>query len=392
MKYVLILLALTCLLLLFNSCPDVPITPEPTPSPTPTPTPMPNSRSFHMGFTPWPYAATLEAISNTYGVINNDGDLAAHHFQQGIPFGTTSGSLSNYADNIQDEINGRISNTDSSLKLYLAIDSLNSARNDLTDYWGTSSNMSRVSPWDTRSFDDSEVIAAYSGFAIDVITAFETTFGLPECFNYGPEISDLMLNDSEKFTEYLLFASGVHTNLKTEFPDLDLMVSIALKSPGSTDMATVTSGFDQIKDYVDIVGISTYGYVFYGHADAGNPANLPANWLTQITDIAPDKPYAVVETGWPAQDLVISNYSINTTCTPAWQDQYLSTLCTEAHNELQASLLIWFTPYDYDTLWNDTLGQDDVSRIWRDTGLIDENLDNRTALTTWRNWLGYTKQ
>ena len=58
-------------------------------------------------------------------------------------------------------------------------------------------------------------------------------------------------------------------------------------------------------DYVDIVGVSTYGYAFYNHADKGNPDTLPADWLTQIRVIAPDKPYAVTETGWIAGNLSI---------------------------------------------------------------------------------------
>jgi len=114
-----------------------------------------STRSFYMGFTPWPYAATTESIDNVYSFINAEGDLVAHHFQQGIPF-TASNTLdfSTYDVNIRNEINDRINKTFPGKVIYLAIDSLNGARDDLTDLWGTSANMTRPSPWNSRSFDD----------------------------------------------------------------------------------------------------------------------------------------------------------------------------------------------------------------------------------------------
>ncbi len=48
------------------------------------------TRSFYLGFTPWLYAATTASERTTYNYINNQGDLVAHHFQQGIPFDDAS--------------------------------------------------------------------------------------------------------------------------------------------------------------------------------------------------------------------------------------------------------------------------------------------------------------
>lgn len=341
-----------------------------------------NERTFYMGFTPWLYAATSQAETDVYDFINANGDLVAHHFQQGIPFNdaSTFPNFSNYESNIQNEINNRINKTDNRKIVYLAVDSLNSSRDDLTDFWGTSANMTRPSPWDTRSFNDSQVITSYTNFALELIARFN-----PEYFNYAPEISDLMINDAAKFNEFKTFAQQVYSNIKAYYPNLKLMVSIALKEPGSTKMTTAASGFAEIKDYVDIVGISTYGYAFYGHSDAGDPANLPSNWLSQIQTIAPNKTYAIVETAWIAEDLDIPAYTLSVNSDAIRQNTYLTKMFTEA-NSLNMEAIIWFSSHDYDTLWSDTLGSDNLSKIWKDTGLIDQDLNERSSLETWKNW------
>ena len=349
-------------------------------------TSLSTTRSFRMGFTPWLYAATSQAESDVYDFINNNGDIVAHHFQQGIPFNDamTFPNFSSYQSNIQSEVNNRINLTTSGKTIYLAIDSLNTARDDLTDFWDTSANTTRPSPWDTRSFNDSNVITAYTNFALELIARFNPTY-----FNYAPEVSELMLNDATKFNEFKTFAQTVYTTIKGLYPNLKLMVSISLKTPGSTDMSTVTSGFADISAYVDVAGISVYPYAFFGHSDAGDPANLPDGWLSQISTIAPNKAYAVVETGWIAEDLSIPAYSLSVTSDEAKQQEFLEALFSEANN-LDMEAIIWFSSHDYDTLWTDTLGSDNLSKIWKDTGLVDQSLSERASLTTWETWLGYT--
>lgn len=345
-------------------------------------------RSFYMGFTPWPYAATTAAVDDVYSFINTEGDIVAHHFQQGIPF-TASNTLdfNTYDAAVKNEINDRISKTSSGKVIYLAIDSLNGARNDLTDLWASSANMVRPAPWDALSFDDTAVITAYVNFSIAVIEKFRTEYGaLPAYFNYATEISDLMINSPAKFDEFTTFAQYVYSSIKTAYPSIKMMVSIALKTPGIAEMITAKDGFSRIKDYVDVVGISTYGYAFYSHPDKGNPDNLPADWLTQIKTIAPGKPYGVTETGWIAESLSIPSYSLNVTGSESYQNVYINKLLNECSSELNAEMVIWFTSHDYDTLWTDTLG-DDLSKIWKDTGLVSEMMTERSALSTWRSWM-----
>ncbi|MFW6363716.1 MAG: hypothetical protein ACOC0D_07725, partial [Spirochaeta sp.] len=329
-----------------------------------------------------------QAIEDVYQFINAEGDMVAHHFQQGIPY-TAADTLdfSTYHQNIQNEIDGRISSTAAGKVIYLAIDSLNAGRDDVAKLWGEHESMDLPDPWGARGFDSPEVIEAYVEFSLAVLHRFETRYGtVPAYFNYASEISELMIHDPDQYSQFVTFAASVYGQLKAAYPSVKLMVSLALKSPGSGEMETVKTGFARISDYVDVVGISTYGYAFYSHQDKGNPDNLPPNWLNQIEDIAPGKAYGVTETGWIAEDLSIPAYSLEVQGSPAYQNSYLERLFSESQQDIQAQMIILFTAYDYDKLWSDTLGSDNLSKIWKDTGLRDEAFNDRSALATWREW------
>ena len=134
--------------------------------------------------------------------------------------------------------------------------------------------------------------------------------------------------------------------------------------------------------HIDVVGISVYPYIFFEHADRGDPANLPADWLSQVTAITGGKPVAIAETGWAAEDVNIPAFGVDVASDAAKQNAYVNTLF-EAAGSLDAAFIVWFFLADYDALWNDALQQDPIARIWRDTGLFDENLNPRPALDTW---------
>lgn len=337
-----------------------------------------------MGFTPWPYDATVSAISNTYTLIQDQGDIVSHHLMEGIPWEASyAGEL--LPDKVEQEISSRTSQTGPNSVVYLSIDSLNTLRDDLALNWGDGGGEPRPAPWDVRDFGDIEVAEAYSNFALNMIDRFD-----PAYFNYAPEVSELILNDIDKFDQFASFAERVYQNIKAVHPSLPLMVSVALKSPGSTEALTIESNFSKISEFVDVVGISVYPYAFYAHDDKGDPANLPENWLSQISSLAGSKPIAIAETAWIAEDLTIINYGYAEQSDVNKQRDYLSEVLTSADN-LSIEFVIWFTIVDYDALWNDFLGQDDLSKLWKDTGLYDENLNTRPAFDVWSDYYSREK-
>lgn len=338
------------------------------------------TRTFKMGFTPWPFDATLDALNTTYTLIQENGDIVAQHLTEGVPWEEAFNKTA-YPAHLNREIDGRVSQTLKSQTVYLAIDSLSILRETMVGNWGESGQEARTPPWDTRSFADPEVITAFSNFSLDMIARFE-----PDYFNYATEANELFNRNPEAFDDFVVFARGVYSNIKQQYPDLPVMISIALKSPGSAEMQGFVQQFARIADYVDVVGVSAYPYAFYSSADGSSPDVLPADWLSQIRSIAPNKPVAITETGWVAQDLVLPRFGINVRSDDATQRNYIERMLNEAEN-LNAGFVIWFTAVDYNALWNGILGRYDLAAIWRDTGLYDETMRPRPALDTWQEWL-----
>ena len=337
-------------------------------------------RSFYMGFTPWPYDATPTAFTTTYEKLNANGDMVDHQIMQGIPWEEAYNGTA-YPTAVENDLNGRLSLTNPDKVIFLAIDSLNPARDGLANNWGANGEEPRSGAWANRDFDSQEVIDAYVNFASDLIDRFQ-----PAYFNYATEGSELILKDLTTFNRFKVFAREVYNRLKARYPDLKLLFSISLKSPGSDEMTSVKTNIADILDYVDVIGVSVYPYIFFNHADKGDPANLPDNWLSQITDIAPGKPIVVTETGWIAEDLILPTFGVNVPGNEGYQKAYVSKLLEES-NRLGVEFVIWWSIIDFQALWDGALMQDEVAAIWRDIGLYDEQVQPRAGLSVWQSYL-----
>ena len=347
------------------------------------PAPAAQTRPFYMGFTPWPYDATTDAVNTTYAKIQQHGDIIDHQLMQGIPWDAAYNQTP-YPTNVEGDIQSRVAQTQDGKAVFLAIDSLNALRTGLAEDWTDNGEQARTAPWDSRDFDSPEVITAYTNFALDMIARFN-----PVYFNYATEASELILlkdqnqqPDLTAFNRFKVFAEAVYTNIKQVYPDLKLTVSIAMKTPGSDEMALIQQQIAAILPYVDVIGVSVYPYVFYNHAGRDDPANLPDNWLSQIQQIAPDKPIVITETGWIAEPLQIATYGIDINGSEDAQRRYVEALLAESER-LDVEFIIWWSLIDFQALWEGVLGSDELAAIWRDIGLYDEQVQARAALSVW---------
>ena len=332
--------------------------------PPPPPPPVQETRSYELGFTPWPYDATVDAVNFVYSEAAVRGDFIAHHLDGGIPWQEALDGTPYPAD-VENDLAGRLANTPMGMRTYLALSPLNGGRAGLAEYWGASTNQPLPAPWDTRTLDDPNVIAAFSNFSADLIQRFN-----PEYFNLGIEVSELAINDAVAFDQLVVFTTAVVNDLRVPFPNLKLMVSVALKSPGSAEATTINAQMPQLIQLVDAVGVSVYPYVFFEHADKGDPANLPVDWLSQIQALAGNKEIASAETGWIAERLTIPFFGVDVDSNADMQAAYLTDLFSEAET-LDAQFIVWFELVDFDALWNGVHGQDPVAQIWRYIGLYD---------------------
>ena len=211
--------------------------------------------------------------------------------------------------------------------MYLAVSPFSLSRDDIAAYWNTAPNQARVSSWDTLDIGNDFVVSAYANYVNELIKKFNPTY-----VNYAIEINENYHNRSSVDDRAKLdyFVVNVYSFLKNLYPDIKFMTSFVLTTPGLTKMLETAELFQRIKDYIDVVGISIYPYAFFSHADAGDPANLPADWLSQITTIAPDKPYFIAETGFVGEWLSIPSFGLDVVADEDKQDAYLDKLFMEA--------------------------------------------------------------
>jgi hypothetical protein len=138
------------------------------------------------------------------------------------------------------------------------------------------------------------------------------------------------------------------------------------------------------------MAVSTYPFVNPNNLSNSDPSNIPQNWFTKMANLAPEKPFAVAETGYIAEDLHLETFDLHIKGTAEWQNQYI-TFMLDQMDRLDAELVVWFCSRDYDQLWPELeqQGVEEMHKTWKDTGLLDGNGRSRPALATWDRWMGY---
>ena len=338
---------------------------------------LPETRPFHMGFTPFPYDFTQDALEFTYANINYHSDLVIHHFDNGIPWDEALEN-SDLPGNIIYDLNDRISRTGKDQQVYLALTPLSTYRDRVSDYWGKTQHMELTGKWKDKSFDDPELIQAYNNFCTFMIEKFD-----PEYFAYGIEVNMLGYHDPDAFEQYLVLVENVYGSLKESYPDLPVFLTIQLETfinHYGDQEAIVRS----LLPFTDYIAISSYPF-----GNFSDPADIPEDWFSRLYDMSPEKPVAIAETAYLAEDLTLEIFNGNTIeGNQDYQVKYMDLLFNEMAG-LDCRFITWFALRDYDELWlkMEEQGADEIFKSWRDTGLMDEMGNPRKALDYWDSWL-----
>lgn len=344
--------------------------------------PTPASRTFYLGFTPFPYEATLDAVEFSYQKIKQDADIINHHFDNGVPW-VEAETNSAFHPNVMSDWSYRKTNTPAGHKLYLSAGPINISRNGLANYRGEADDMPLPAPWNTYKFSDQPVKTAYLNYCKRIIDFFK-----PDYFNMAIEANLLYFNTPEKWNDYLVFHEYIFTQLKAAYPSLTIFSSVT----GAQMLSGAITGSDYIKQrdaakqllaFSDIYALSLYPYL---SSYLGNP--YPANMFTELFSIS-DKPLAVAETGYTAQTFSIDvqpGTSVTITSDADKQEKYIRDLL-EACTERNALFVINFVVRDYDQLWQAIGSPTDFVIAWKDTGLYDENGTTRKAFDVWKSYL-----
>lgn len=334
-------------------------------------------RTFFMGMTPYPPDYSRQGDQVAYDFINTQCDLIGHHFDEGIPWEEAL-----RGDTMPTEILEQVekrNRMNEGRPVYLALTPLAFSRTEIAGYWGHETADSIKTKWENISLDDTLASTAYFNFCVYMIEALDPIF-----FNYGVESNSFEWEEAE-FQKYLTFNQRVYAQLKIRYPDLPVFLSYMIRlDDGGLEEAR------QLDPFSDYVSVSSYPYTQIGSLAYGNtaPEDIPADWLTRYRDIDANKPFAVAETGYIAEDLDMSEYGLTKKGTPQWQADYLQQFFEEC-NALDAEFVIYWCAYDFDRAWNtlEALGMAlPLFKTWRDVGLYDGNGIARPSLKVWRKW------
>ncbi|MDJ1505823.1 hypothetical protein [Xanthocytophaga agilis] len=343
----------------------------------------PQDRTYYMGFTPLPYALTPAAIDYTYTQLEQSADIVCHHFDDGVPWVEALKDTA-FHPGLQQDWAYRKSRTLPSQKVFLAFTPIRFDRVALASYRAATPNMDMPSPWNTYSFNHPDVKKAYLTYCKRGIDFFN-----PHYFLMGIEVNLLLKLNPSLWQDYLELHTYVYQQLKKAYPDLPVAVSVSgidlLEGYTDADHAQQTEGLTQILQQTDFLGFSLYSYqTRYLTGD------LPTDMFSQLFSLT-SKPIAITETGYPAQRFSVFTNSITFEGTEDKQDRYISQLLTASNHE-NMLFVINFVLRDYDQLWQAWGSKDDITILWRDTGLIDENASPRKGFQTWKSYLKIPKK
>ncbi|MFH1501888.1 MAG: hypothetical protein ABIG03_02445 [Candidatus Eisenbacteria bacterium] len=334
-------------------------------------------RTYALGFTTFPYAMTTEAVLDTWTVIATDGDMAVLHYDGGVPWQEALDGAG-YPDNFANDLEFSSNMIPGGHVTYLAVTPINNRRNGLALNRGDLPNEPLPAPWDGYAFDDPDVISAYKNHCDRVVDAID-----PDYFAYGIEVNSLRWLSPGMWDAYVTMTADVYAHLKSRYPDLPVFLTFQADafhgSPSSQ-----TAAIQDVLPYTDVVAVSGYPFTNPFLSPLGDPLAVRADYFTSLSDLSPDKPFAIAETAWPAEP-VGDPYWLDIPATEETQLQYVERVFEDCEY-LDALFVCWFFSRDYDDVWDEYFQYDPEAgllRTWRDTGLYSGNGDARQALGLW---------
>ena len=330
-----------------------------------------SSRKFHMGFTTWPYAATNEAVFNTYQFLNDHADIYSEHIDSEIPWDALINGKPLPKD-FTDEMEGKFSKRIPGVKLTVSVSILNTSRNDLAP------GMDGKTPvYD--SINEIRIEDAYVKHLEYIANLFQ-----PDYFLIAIEVNELLKNSPNKWERFKRLMSNVRARVKTNFPGLTISESITLHNFYNVDVPNPNSFIDEVANYANMLDLATISfYPYFNGLDSKEGFQDAFDFLHNKVS----KPIAFAETGHLSEDLNVASFNLSIPGNEAEQNEYLEILSTNAQKN-NYEYIIWWTHRDYDDLWQTFPPEvKDIGKLWLSTGILNEDGREKTAYTTWNKVL-----
>ena len=338
----------------------------------------PTTSGPYFGFTAFPYDMSAEAIARTYKTVNDNSTFFALHLDDGIPWDEALAAAPMPA-RVQRDWDEWRSHVPAGRPVYLGLAPLAKDRKSLAPGLGGAALPRALRG---AALDDPRVKQAYLHYARRAVEQFN-----PAWVNIGIEAGELASRDPARWSQYASLYEHVRKALKQAFPGLQVGMSFGLQSlrrPGV---------LERVRDVIeasDYLGLSFYPYASafgekFGDPPLGPGAQAwrePLAWIRATTS----KPIAIAETGYTTHDIAVPSFGLHMRGDAALQAAYVRELADTARRD-RYLFVVWFLAIDYDRLYDRHLKGDEVSRLWKNIGLIDGDLVPKPAWEEWQRAL-----
>ena len=360
------------------------------------------SRGFYMGITD--NQSTPNTPNETWQRIKENGDLVIFFDDAGIPWQKAydqdfANYPADYLANIADQI-ARLQALPKRPEVFVYINLLDGERTALAKFRVNGGTTHPApAPWDTKTtaFNDSMVVTAFTNHCKYLISRLN-----PKYLSLGIE-ANMMLDSVQlgntpmsAWTNYVAGVQSISSALKAAHPNVELLVSLQLGSYYK-NRAYQEPKILPLIQATDIIAVTSYPYMDYNKID-----DLPNDYFSSIADLAPGKPFAIAEQGWPAENIFYPDPlpsstppSINIAFTADDQVKYYEKVLNFALKRQTAFVGVWITQ-DGDGYWTQLFQYWPepirmLSRFFRDIGFYDGAGNARASLQTWQKYFQYPK-
>ena len=331
-----------------------------------------STRDFKMGFSSWNFGPNEADVNATYQFIEANADIYSEQIDNYIPWNAWINNTALPADFV-DNIAFRVTKRATNQQLLLSVSLLNMDRSDLLeDVDGSIPNYT--------SLNDVVIEDAYFKHLEFLITQFNPTYLV-----MAMEVNELKIHSETKWNEYKLLMTNIKNRIKAIYPNLPLSESITLHNWFKPEVNNPAEFITEISQYInqtsDFAAISYYPFFKGQHTKVDFQQAF--DFLHANTAI----PIAFVETAHLAENLEVASFNLFIKSDVCEQKEYLETLLLNAHKH-DYNFVIWWAFRDYDALWETFPPEfQDIGKLWRDTGLLDENGNERPSYEVWEEVL-----
>ena len=343
------------------------------------------TRSFHLGFTPFPGRDEVPDRDLAYAHIRDHADIVAHTFQNGIPWPEAlhSSDVWTYPPAVVNEWYMTLIRDMTfvpSHARYLSLQPINYLYDGLAAYWGDVPQQTLPAPWNAYRFNHPDVLRAYLNYAIAAVEFFQ-----PEYLAIGIESNILLAKRPDLWRDYKELNTYVYTALKQRYPSLRIFVPIQHEHLLGLQGASAYLR-ELVKDFYpdvlvreaedllrssDVMPLSTYP-----HMAAGNV--ISEDYFDAAFGIA-DRlglPLAVEQSGYTTIDVPIGNAMLRGS--EAVQQTWIGFLLQRAFAQ-RFLFVINFLTVDY----AENFGTAPTSLAWAYTGLWRPDGTPKPAVEVW---------